>query len=175
MIKTMISIFKKPLFPMSKFTLLLFIILAASATLVNSTKQPRFRASSMYFPQRNRPVQPSGPNPCSFIPGSGHCKPPKWCTLHIVHQHMGSYWLWKWKLRARMYGCFFCPRVFFLLLTIACGLVSKCNLPYHGVLKTVQVFHCLYFHDHEFNFLIVIWGMLLVLGFLPVNKRVANF
>uniref|UniRef100_A0A2K2A8K1 Uncharacterized protein n=1 Tax=Populus trichocarpa TaxID=3694 RepID=A0A2K2A8K1_POPTR len=77
MIKTMISIFKKPLFPISKFTVLLFIILAASATLVNSTKQPRFRASSMYFPQRNRPVQPSGPNPCSFIPGSGHCKPPK--------------------------------------------------------------------------------------------------
>jgi hypothetical protein len=32
----------------------------------------------------------------------------------------------------------------------------------------------LYFHDHEFNFLIVIWGLLLVLGFLPVNKRVAN-
>jgi hypothetical protein len=67
-----------------------------------------------------------------------------------------------------------CPRVNFLLLTIACGLVSKCNLPNHVVLKTVQVFHSLYFHDHEFNFPIVIWGLLMVLGFLPLNKRVAN-
>ncbi|KAL9363495.1 hypothetical protein Peur_046280 [Populus x canadensis] len=74
----MMSIFKRPLFLVSKFTILLFLILAASATdLVIATRQPKSRASSMYSTQSNRPVQPSGPNPCSFLPGSGHCKPPK--------------------------------------------------------------------------------------------------
>ncbi|KAL9400404.1 hypothetical protein Peur_009365 [Populus x canadensis] len=67
------SIFKRPLFRVSKSTILLFMILAVSATLVIATKQPRFRASSMYSPQSNRPVQPSGPNPCSYLPGSGQC------------------------------------------------------------------------------------------------------
>ncbi|PNT33848.1 hypothetical protein POPTR_006G260300v4 [Populus trichocarpa] len=73
----MMSIFKRPLFLVSKFTILLFLILAASATLVIATRQPKSRASSMYSPQSNRPVQPSGPNPCSYLPGSGQCKPPK--------------------------------------------------------------------------------------------------
>ena len=50
------------IFLMSKFTVFLFTILAASATLVNSTKKPRFRANSMYFLQRSRPVQQSGSN-----------------------------------------------------------------------------------------------------------------
>jgi len=77
------------------FRILLFLILAAGVTLVIATKQPKFRASSMYSPQRNRPVQPkfrassmyspqsnrpvqpSGPNPCSYLPGPGQCKPPK--------------------------------------------------------------------------------------------------
>jgi hypothetical protein len=48
------------------------------------TKKPRFGASSTHFPQSNRPVQPSAPNPCSYIPGKGECKPPKWC-FSIVH------------------------------------------------------------------------------------------
>ncbi|KAL9363494.1 hypothetical protein Peur_046279 [Populus x canadensis] len=74
----MMSIFKRPLFLVSKFTILLFLILAASATdLVIATRQPKFRARSMYSSQSNRPVQPSGPNPCSYLPGSGQCKPPK--------------------------------------------------------------------------------------------------
>ena len=73
-------IFKRPLFLVSKFTILLFLILAASAsTLVIATRHPEFRASTMYSPQSNRPVQPSGPNPCSYVPGSGQCKPPRWC------------------------------------------------------------------------------------------------
>jgi len=58
----------------SKFTILLFLILAAGVTLVIATK---FGASSMYSPQSNRSVQPSGPNPCSYLPGSGQCKPRK--------------------------------------------------------------------------------------------------
>jgi len=58
------------------FRILLFLILAAGVALVIATKQPKFRASSMYSPQSNRPVQPSGPNPCSNLPGPGHCKPP---------------------------------------------------------------------------------------------------
>ncbi|KAI5568751.1 hypothetical protein POPTR_012G045950v4 [Populus trichocarpa] len=68
----MMSIFMRPL-----FRILLFLILAAGVTLVIATKQPKFRASSMYSPQSNRPVQPSGPNPCSHLPGPGQCKPPK--------------------------------------------------------------------------------------------------
>ncbi|KAG6772861.1 hypothetical protein POTOM_024287 [Populus tomentosa] len=76
-IKTMMSIFKRPLFLLSKFTILLFLILAAGGTLVIATRQPEFRASTMYSTQSNRPVQPSGPNPCSYLPGSGQCKPPK--------------------------------------------------------------------------------------------------
>ncbi|KAL9387779.1 hypothetical protein Peur_020903 [Populus x canadensis] len=69
---------KKPLFLVSKSTIVLFLILAAGVTLVIATsKQPKFRASSMYSLQSNSPVQPSGPNPCSFLPGSGQCKPPK--------------------------------------------------------------------------------------------------
>ncbi|KAJ6361290.1 hypothetical protein OIU78_001853 [Salix suchowensis] len=79
----MTSILKKPLFPGSKSTLLLILILAASVTLVIATRQPKFRASSMYFPQSNRPVQPSRPNPCSYLPGSGHCKPSK--VMHISY------------------------------------------------------------------------------------------
>uniref|UniRef100_A0A6N2N887 Uncharacterized protein n=1 Tax=Salix viminalis TaxID=40686 RepID=A0A6N2N887_SALVM len=71
----MTTILKKPLFLGSKSTLLLILILAASVTLVIATRQPKFQASSMHFPQSNRPVQPSRPNPCSYLPGSGHCKP----------------------------------------------------------------------------------------------------
>jgi hypothetical protein len=83
LIRTMMSIFKRPLFLVSKSTIVLFLILAAGVTLVIATsKQPKFRASSMYSSQSNSPVQPSGPNPCSFLPGSGHCKPPKWFMFH---------------------------------------------------------------------------------------------
>ncbi|KAJ6915243.1 hypothetical protein NC651_017283 [Populus alba x Populus x berolinensis] len=72
------SVFKKPLFLGSKFTILLFLItLAAAVTLVIAAKQSKFRASSMYSKQSNRHVQPSGPNPCSYLPGAGQCKPPK--------------------------------------------------------------------------------------------------
>jgi hypothetical protein len=83
LIRTMMSIFKRPLFLVSKIsTILLFLILVAGVTPVIATsKQPKFRASSMYSSQSNRPVQPSGPNPCSFLPGSGQCKPPKWCMF----------------------------------------------------------------------------------------------
>ncbi|KAF9665938.1 hypothetical protein SADUNF_Sadunf16G0177200 [Salix dunnii] len=81
----MISMCKKSLFLGSKATILLvLLILAATATLVIATrpsslmtKKPELGVSSMYFPQSNRPVQPSGPNPCSYLPGPGLCKPPK--------------------------------------------------------------------------------------------------
>ncbi|KAG6772864.1 hypothetical protein POTOM_024290 [Populus tomentosa] len=75
--ESMMSILKRPLFLVAKFTVLLFLILAPGVTLVIATRQPKSRASSMYSTQSNRPVQPSGPNPCSFLPGSGHCKPLK--------------------------------------------------------------------------------------------------
>ncbi|KAL9363499.1 hypothetical protein Peur_046284 [Populus x canadensis] len=72
------SIFKRPLFLGSKSTILLFlIILAAGVTLVMATNQSKFRPSSMYSKQSNRHVQPSGPNPCSYLRGAGHCKPHK--------------------------------------------------------------------------------------------------
>ncbi|KAL9387780.1 hypothetical protein Peur_020904 [Populus x canadensis] len=77
----MMSIFKRPLFLVSKIsTILLFLILRISGSVtpvIATSKQPKFRASSMYSSQSNRPVQPSGPNPCSFLPGSGHYKPQK--------------------------------------------------------------------------------------------------
>ncbi|KAL9363504.1 hypothetical protein POPTR_006G261022v4 [Populus trichocarpa] len=80
----MISMCKKPLFLGAKATILVLLILAASATLVIATRpsslmtnKPKFGASSMYFPQSNRPIQPSGPNPCSYLSGPGQCKPPK--------------------------------------------------------------------------------------------------
>ncbi|KAJ6743882.1 hypothetical protein OIU85_017783 [Salix viminalis] len=81
----MISMCKKPLFLGSKATmLLLLLILAASATLVIATRpsslltrKPKFGASRMYFPQSNRPIQPSDPNPCSYLASTGQCKPPK--------------------------------------------------------------------------------------------------
>jgi|UniRef100_A0A3N7F5C0 hypothetical protein len=76
LIKKEMSIFKRPLFLGSKFTILLFLIILA-VTLVIAAKQSKFRASSMYSKQSNRHVQPSGPNPCSYLPGAGHCKPPK--------------------------------------------------------------------------------------------------
>lgn len=92
--QTMISMCKKPLFLGAKATIIVLLILAASVTLVIATrpsslmtKKPKFGASSMYFPQSNRPIQPSGPNPCSYLSGPGQCKPPKWCMLHIVHQY----------------------------------------------------------------------------------------
>ncbi|KAF9681290.1 hypothetical protein SADUNF_Sadunf06G0210400 [Salix dunnii] len=74
----------KPLFQGSKATILLvLLILAAIATLVMATRpsspmtrKTRFGAGSMFFPQDNRPVQPSDPNPCSYLPGPGQCKPP---------------------------------------------------------------------------------------------------
>ncbi|KAF9681287.1 hypothetical protein SADUNF_Sadunf06G0210000 [Salix dunnii] len=80
----MVTILKKPLFLMSKSTLLLILILVAIVTLVIVARRPKFRASSMNFPQSNRLVQPSGPNPCSYVPGSGHCKPPKRCTRSLL-------------------------------------------------------------------------------------------
>ncbi|KAB5511155.1 hypothetical protein DKX38_030189 [Salix brachista] len=63
----MISMCKKPTFLGSKATILLvLLILAASATLVVAprpssllTRKPKFGASRMYFPQSNRPIQPS--------------------------------------------------------------------------------------------------------------------
>ncbi|KAG6772869.1 hypothetical protein POTOM_024296 [Populus tomentosa] len=80
----MISMCKKPLFLGAKATILVLLILAASATLVIATrpsslvtKKPKFGASSMFSPQSDRPTQPSVPNPCSYIPGPGQCKPPK--------------------------------------------------------------------------------------------------
>ncbi|CAK7353862.1 unnamed protein product [Dovyalis caffra] len=44
---------------------------------IPAAARPKFEASGTYFPQSNRPVQPSGPNPCSYLPGPGQCKPPK--------------------------------------------------------------------------------------------------
>ncbi|KAB5553390.1 hypothetical protein DKX38_010701 [Salix brachista] len=63
----MISMCKKPIFLGSKATILLvLLILAASATLVVAprpssllTRKPKFGACRMYFPQSNRPIQPS--------------------------------------------------------------------------------------------------------------------
>ncbi|KAG6770795.1 hypothetical protein POTOM_026490 [Populus tomentosa] len=83
--QTMISMCKKPLFLGAKATILVLLILAASATLVIATrpsslmtKKPKFGATKpKFFPQSNRPTQPSVPNPCSYMPGPGQCKPPK--------------------------------------------------------------------------------------------------
>jgi len=85
LIKTMVgSGCKRSLSLWAKAIFLLFLILVARAALVvaarpsnTMTKKPRFGASSTHFPQSNRPVQPSAPNPCSYIPGKGECKPPK--------------------------------------------------------------------------------------------------
>ncbi|KAF9681288.1 hypothetical protein SADUNF_Sadunf06G0210200 [Salix dunnii] len=74
---------KRSLFLKAKAIFLVFLILVARAPLVAATrpsntmnKRPGFRAPSTYYPQSNRPVQPSGPNPCSYLPGQGECKPP---------------------------------------------------------------------------------------------------
>ncbi|KAG6772868.1 hypothetical protein POTOM_024294 [Populus tomentosa] len=85
LIKTMVSSgCKRSLSLRAKAIFLLLLILVARADLVDAarpsdtmTKKPRFGASSTHFPQSNRPVPPSAPNPCSYIPGQGECKPPK--------------------------------------------------------------------------------------------------
>jgi hypothetical protein len=98
LIKKETSIFKRALFLGSKFTILLFlIILAAGVTLVIAAKQSKFRASSMYSKQSNRHVQPSSPNPCSYLRGAGHCKPPKWCMFHIYHPSAHTWYVCFWK------------------------------------------------------------------------------
>ncbi|CAK7353858.1 unnamed protein product [Dovyalis caffra] len=61
----------------AKATILLILILAARASTLVVVARPKFEARDTYFPQSNRPVQPSGPNPCSYLPAPGHCKPPK--------------------------------------------------------------------------------------------------
>ncbi|KAF9681289.1 hypothetical protein SADUNF_Sadunf06G0210300 [Salix dunnii] len=84
LIKTMVSSGgKRSLFLRARAIFLMFLILVARAPLVAATrpsntmnKRPDFRAPSTYYPQSNRTVQPSGPNPCSYIPGPGECKPP---------------------------------------------------------------------------------------------------
>jgi len=80
---------KKSLFLRAKATILLFLILAASAsTLVVATRTSSFimtmmteiEASSTDVTQiSNLPIQPSSPSPypCSYQPGDGQCKPPK--------------------------------------------------------------------------------------------------
>ncbi|KAL9363497.1 hypothetical protein Peur_046282 [Populus x canadensis] len=83
------SIFKKPLFLGSKFAILLFLLILAASTvaLVIATKQSNFRASSVYSPQSYRYVQPSAPNPCSYLPGSGQCHQHDRVKIEVLHVH----------------------------------------------------------------------------------------
>ncbi|KAL9400410.1 hypothetical protein Peur_009371 [Populus x canadensis] len=84
----MMNMCKKSLFLGAKATILLFLILAASAPLVVATRTSSFimtmmteiEASSTDVTQiSNLPIQPSSPSPypCSYQPGDGQCKPPK--------------------------------------------------------------------------------------------------
>uniref|UniRef100_A0A6N2NKA0 Uncharacterized protein n=1 Tax=Salix viminalis TaxID=40686 RepID=A0A6N2NKA0_SALVM len=76
---------KRSLFRRAKAIFLVFLILVGRTPLVAAArpsnamnKRPEFRAASTYYnyPRSDRAVQPSGPNPCSYIPGQGECKPP---------------------------------------------------------------------------------------------------
>ncbi|KAB5511156.1 hypothetical protein DKX38_030190 [Salix brachista] len=75
---------KRSLFPRAKAIFLVFLILVGRNPLVAAArpsnamnKRPEFRAASTYYPRRDGPGQPSGPNPCSYIPGQGgECTPP---------------------------------------------------------------------------------------------------
>ncbi|KAJ6995154.1 hypothetical protein NC653_017825 [Populus alba x Populus x berolinensis] len=87
-IKTMMNMCKKSLFLRAKATILLFLILPASANLVVAIRASSFvmtmmteiEACSTEVTQiSNLPIQPSSPSPhpCSNQPGDGQCKPPK--------------------------------------------------------------------------------------------------
>ncbi|KAB5553389.1 hypothetical protein DKX38_010700 [Salix brachista] len=85
LIKTMVSSgCKRSLSLWAKAIFHLLLILVAGANLVVAArppgpmnKKPKFGSSTTRFPESNRPVPPSGPNNCSYIPGPGHCIPPK--------------------------------------------------------------------------------------------------
>ncbi|CAK7353856.1 unnamed protein product [Dovyalis caffra] len=86
----MITRCKKSIFHGAKGIFLLFLILAASATLVVASRvsnlmKPKIGPNDKNFPQNNRPIEPSGPNPCSYLPGPGHCKSPSDASSSIQH------------------------------------------------------------------------------------------
>lgn len=94
-IKTMVSMCKKHLFLGTKAIFLSFLILAASATLVVAARasnlmEPKTGSNDTDFSKYNRPIEPSGPNPCSYTRGPGHCQPPKW--YFMVHSIPYSMW-----------------------------------------------------------------------------------
>ncbi|KAL9363502.1 hypothetical protein Peur_046287 [Populus x canadensis] len=79
----MVSMCKKHLFLGTKAIFLSFLILAASATdlvvaaRASNLMEPKTGSNDTDFSKYNRPIEPSGPNPCSYIRGPGHCQPPK--------------------------------------------------------------------------------------------------
>jgi hypothetical protein len=52
--------------------------------------EPKTGSNDTDFSKYNRPIEPSGPNPCSYIRGPGHCQPPKWYVM--VHSIPYSMW-----------------------------------------------------------------------------------
>ncbi|KAG6772871.1 hypothetical protein POTOM_024297 [Populus tomentosa] len=84
----MMNMCKKSLFLRAKATILLFLILPASANLVVAIRASSFvmtmmteieACSTEVTQMSNLPIQPSSPSPhpCSNQPGDGQCKPPK--------------------------------------------------------------------------------------------------
>ena len=87
-IKAMAIMCKEHLFLGTKAIFLSLLILAASATLVVAARasnlmEPKTGSNDTDFSKYNRPIEPSGPNPCSYMRGPGHCQPPKW--YFMVH------------------------------------------------------------------------------------------
>ncbi|KAB5553391.1 hypothetical protein DKX38_010702 [Salix brachista] len=84
---------EKSLFLRAKTTIILFLILlSASSAIVVAARTSSFMhteivgSSSTYVTLRNRPIQPSGPYPCSHLPGDMPCKPPKrerWVNMGV--------------------------------------------------------------------------------------------
>ncbi|KAL9400408.1 hypothetical protein Peur_009369 [Populus x canadensis] len=80
----MVSMCKKHLFLGTKAIFLSFLILAASATdlvvaaRASNLMEPKTGSNDTDFSKYNRPIEPSGPNPCSYTRGPGHCQPPKY-------------------------------------------------------------------------------------------------
>ena len=79
----MMNMCKKSLFLRAKATILLFLILPASANLVVATRPSSFVMTMMTEIEacstEVTQIQPSSPSPhpCSNQPGDGQCKPPK--------------------------------------------------------------------------------------------------